>query len=42
MVNGSQTLHSIRGVEKPLENARVMVRVIEIEPPRGDDVEWKN
>ena len=36
VVNGSQTLHSIRDVPKPSPNARVMVRVIEIEPPRGD------
>jgi hypothetical protein len=39
VVNGSQTLHSIRDVPTPSTNARVMVRVIEIEPPRGDDLE---
>ncbi|MEK7251331.1 MAG: AIPR family protein, partial [Bacteroidota bacterium] len=33
VVNGSQTLHSIRDVPNPSANARVMVRVIEIEPP---------
>ena len=30
VVNGSQTLHSIRYVEKPSTNARVMVRIIQI------------
>jgi hypothetical protein len=39
VVNGSQTLHSIRDVPKPSPNARVMVRVIEIEPPHGDHLE---
>jgi hypothetical protein len=41
VVNGSQTLHSIRDVSNPSANARVMVRVIEIEPPRGDGLEEK-
>ncbi len=41
VVNGSQTLHSIRDVPNPSENARVMVRIIEIEPPRGDAIEEK-
>jgi hypothetical protein len=41
VVNGSQTLHSIRDVPNPSANARVMVRVIEIEPPRGDALERK-
>lgn len=41
VVNGSQTLHSIRDVPNPSENARVMVRVIEIEPPRGDELDRK-
>jgi hypothetical protein len=41
VVNGSQTLHSIRDVPDPSKNARVMVRVIEIAPPRGDDLEEK-
>lgn len=41
VVNGSQTLHSIRDVPKPSQNARVMVRVIEIEPPRGDRLQEK-
>ena len=41
VVNGSQTLHSIRDVPKPSANARVMVRVIEIEPPRGDALDEK-
>lgn len=41
VVNGSQTLHSIRDVPNPSANARVMVRVIEIEPPRGDAIEEK-
>lgn len=41
VVNGSQTLHSIRDVPNPSPNARVMVRVIEIEPPRGDGLENK-
>ncbi len=41
VVNGSQTLHSIRDVPNPSANARVMVRVIEIEPPRGDALDEK-
>lgn len=41
VVNGSQTLHSIRDVPNPSPNARVMVRVIEIEPPLGDRLEEK-
>lgn len=41
VANGSQTLHSIRDVPNPSPNARVMVRVIEIEPPRGDALEQK-
>jgi hypothetical protein len=41
VVNGSQTLHSIRDVPNPSPNARVMVRVIEVEPPRGDGLEEK-
>jgi hypothetical protein len=38
VVNGSQTLHSVRDVPNPSPNARVMVRVIEIEPPLGDSI----
>ena len=34
VVNGSQTLHSIRQVESPSPNARVMVRIIEV-PANG-------
>jgi hypothetical protein len=41
VVNGSQTLHSVRDVPNPSANARVMVRVIEIEPPLGDDLRRK-
>jgi hypothetical protein len=41
VVNGSQTLHSIRDVPNPSVNARVMVRVIEIESPRGADIDQK-
>jgi hypothetical protein len=41
VVNGSQTLHSIRDVPNPAPNARVMVRVIEIEPPQGNALEEK-
>lgn len=41
VVNGSQTLHSIRDVPDPSPNARVMVRVIEIEPPIGDGLDAK-
>jgi AIPR protein len=39
VVNGSQTLHSIRDVPTASANARVMVRVIEIEPPSDEDLE---
>jgi hypothetical protein len=35
VVNGSQTLHSIRDVDSPSPNARVMVRIIEV-PPLGE------
>lgn len=38
IVNGSQTLHSVRDVANPSANARVMVRIIEIPPLRGDDL----
>jgi len=38
VVNGSQTLHSIRDVPKPSSQARVMVRIIEIPPIKGDDI----
>jgi len=41
VVNGSQTLHSIRDVPNPSANARVMVRVIEIETPKGEGLERK-
>jgi len=41
VVNGSQTLHSVRDVPNPSANARVMVRVIQIEPPRGDALDRK-
>ena len=37
-MNGSQTLHSVRDVKNPSVNARVMVRIIEIPPLRGDDL----
>jgi hypothetical protein len=37
IVNGSQTLHSIKGVDNPSKKSRVMVRIIEIPPEtRGD------
>jgi AIPR protein len=38
VVNGSQTLHSIRDVAKPSSQARVMVRIIEIPPITGENV----
>ena len=38
VVNGSQTLHSIRDVHNPSQDARVMVRIIEIPAPKGDDI----
>lgn len=38
VVNGSQTLHSIRGVESPSRTARVMVRIIEVPPSNVDDL----
>lgn len=37
IVNGSQTLHSIRDVNKPSLTARVMVRIIEVPPLDPDD-----
>lgn len=41
IVNGSQTLHSIRDIPNPSPTARVMVRIIEIEPPQGNALEEK-
>lgn len=38
VVNGSQTLHSIRDVPNPSKQARVMVRIIEIPPIKGNDI----
>jgi hypothetical protein len=41
IVNGSQTLHSIRDVPSPSSSARVMVRIIEILPPSGSELPEK-
>lgn len=38
VVNGSQTLHSIRSVKNPSAEARVMVRIIKIPPVLGKDI----
>lgn len=38
VVNGSQTLHSIRGIDQPSPNARIMVRIIEIPSNDGSDL----
>jgi hypothetical protein len=38
VVNGSQTLHSIRDVKKPSYDARVMLRIIEIPPLSPNDL----
>lgn len=38
VVNGSQTLHSIRDVTSPSRLARAMVRIIEIPAPTGSDL----
>ncbi|SRR5258706_2343404 len=38
VVNGSQTLHSIRDVPNPSKQARAMVRIIEIPPIKGNDI----
>ena len=38
VVNGSQTLHSIRDVPNPSSEARVMVRIIEIPPLKGSNL----
>jgi len=38
VVNGSQTLHSIRQVENPPTNARVMVRIINVPASNQDDL----
>jgi hypothetical protein len=37
VVNGSQTLHSIRDVAAPSATARVMLRIIQIQPPGSTD-----
>jgi hypothetical protein len=39
VVNGSQTLHSVRDVANPSSQARAMVRIIEIPPIKGDVLE---
>lgn len=39
VVNGSQTLHSIRDVANPSRQARAMVRIIEIPPFKGQDLD---
>jgi hypothetical protein len=39
VVNGSQTLHSIRDVANPSRQARAMVRIIEIPPFKGEDID---
>jgi len=38
VVNGSQTLHSIRDVPHPSDKARVMVRIIQIPPVADNDL----
>ena len=38
VVNGSQTLHSIRGVDNPSRVARAMVRIIEVPPSSGHEL----
>lgn len=38
VVNGAQTLHSIRGLSNPSSTARVMVRIIEVPPPNTADL----
>jgi len=38
VVNGSQTLHSIRDAEHPSDAARVMVRIIKVPPPSPSDL----
>jgi hypothetical protein len=38
VVNGSQTLHSIRLADSPSGTARVMVRIIEVPPPSTEDL----
>ena len=37
VLNGSQTLHSIRDVSNPSPKARVMVRIIQVRPPGPTD-----
>lgn len=41
VVNGSQTLHSVRDVANPSPNARVLVRIIEIPPVTEPDLKSK-
>ena len=38
VVNGSQTLHSVRLVDNPSSLARVMVRIIEVPPGKNNDL----
>ena len=37
VVNGSQTLHSVRKVSSPSSKARVMIRIIQVKPPETGD-----
>jgi hypothetical protein len=38
VVNGSQTLHSVRDIDHPSESARIMVRIIEIPTDNATDL----
>lgn len=38
VVNGSQTLHSVRNADNPSKAARVMVRIIEVPPINNNDL----
>jgi hypothetical protein len=41
IVNGSQTLHSIRDADKPNDSARVMVRIVEVPPTDSSELTQK-
>lgn len=41
VVNGSQTLHSIRDVTTPSTTARVMMRIIQVRPPSAVDFSYE-
>jgi hypothetical protein len=42
IVNGSQTLHSVRNILNPSKNARVMLKIIQVPPTDGNELTKAN